>query len=66
MAKPKKYKPVRLKRWKVLKVAARSHRMGLALRAIGLPKLPGTIRRLYTPQTEAARRQGWPLFRKKK
>ena len=52
----KKYKPVRLKRWKVLKVAARAHRMDLALRAISLPKLPRTIRRLYTPQTETAKR----------
>jgi len=54
-----KYKPVKLKRWKVLKVAVRKHKPGLALRALGFPRLPSTLRRLYTPQTEAAKRQGF-------
>lgn len=55
----RKYKAVRLRKWKVLKVAVRKHKPGLALRALGFHKLPGTLRRLYTPQTTAAKRAGF-------
>jgi len=49
-----RYKTVKLKRWKVLKVAIRKHKPGLAMRALGMYRLPQTLRRLYTPQTTTA------------
>jgi len=49
----------RLKRWKVLKVATRTRNVSLALRAVGLRKLPTTIRKLYTPGVTAARKHGF-------
>ena len=51
----RKYKPVKLRKWKVLKVAVRKGKPGLAMRALGFHKLPRTLRRLYTPQTTTAR-----------
>lgn len=59
MANGKGYKPVKLKRWKVLKVAAKAHNISLALRTIGLPRLPSALKRLFTPQTEVSKRQGF-------
>jgi len=61
-----RYKTVRLRRWKVLKVAVRRHKPGLALRAFGLYRLPSTLRRLYTPQTTTAIMQGFKPKAKRK
>lgn len=65
MTAPKKYTPIKLKRWKVLKVAARAHNISLALRTVGLPRLPSALRRIYTPQTETARKAGFRIRRRR-
>jgi len=67
MAEPKKYKPMRLRRWKLLKTAARHRNITLALRTVGLHKLPGVLRRTYTPQIERAKKLGlWPTTRQRR